>query len=697
MIYIADLVNNISSEFSVFISIAFSLCALFYEIFIIFMYMSKKKYRNIENSIFITLLIVTFFLVLIEIAYVYFIYMYKTRMDMNMTNFANLMCKTYLNGVIVWEFIFLFYIYTLKTKPIADRKIKNEKRKYFLFLLCIFGFISIIFANNVFDINIKAPKIKTAQMTVSKEDGNFLDSEYMEKEDIHILKEDEKTIVYEKELKTPSTNSNGEKLKMYTGLYKFDGPAVYVAFIIAGIVVIFMLYIFVIRRDTIGNNQRKTMYLAIFIILITTLMQVFDTGKYDFNIQNFQFVIILMALFFTLENQDTKLLSEHEASRIEAEKANSEQTEFLTSMSHEIRTPMNTIMGFSDALIREGAKDKDVVKNDTENIHKAAVSLLELINNILDLSRIESGRENVVEKEVELQSIIVELNDLVYTKINKEKIDFKIEIDENLPSKVLCDNTKFVKILSNLLVNVINYTKEGKINFIIGTTNDNDDKFTFSFDIISNGSYIIQEDYEKYYRDENSTTNSVNNEVLGVNVARMYANMLDGKITFNSVYGKNIRYNVKLNAQITDPRPIGNISALLTTNSTEKHKVTLEGKKILVVDDNQMNIKLISRLLAEYKPTIESAINGQECLDKAQDTNYDLIFLDHMMPGMDGIQTLSKLKDLIKNLPPVIALTANSYAGIKEMYISNGFDDYLAKPINRNDLNKLLYEIFNNK
>ncbi len=618
---------------TLFASVAFSLCALFYEVFILVMYLNKKKFKNIENSIFILLMILTFGLIFVEIGYIYYLSIYD-----RVETLAKFMCRVYLNGIIAWLHVFIFYMYALQTKPIKSRTEKDTKRKYFLFLLCIFAFI-IVVLSNLLPLNLYY--------------GDSVD------------------------------------------LYRFDGPGSNIVYFSAAIAILYMIYIFIIRKKFINVNQRKPMYFAIVFILLLNILQIF-IPIIDYNTQNFQFVIILMALFFTLENQDTKLLSEHEESKAEADRANEEQTEFLTSMSHEIRTPMNTIMGFSDALIREGAQNKEVVKNDTINIHTAAVSLLELINNILDLSRIESGKETVVEKEFELQSLIVELNDLVYSKINKDRIKFKIIIDETLPAKITTDYTKYSKILSNVLINVMSYTRDGSIILKIGKKESQNDKFIFNFDVISDGSYINEEDYVKYYKDENQTSNRINNIVLGVNVAKLYAGMLNGKIKFNSVYGKNISYNVTLECQVYESTPIGNINELLTS-TIQSHKITLEGKKILVVDDNQMNIKLINRLLGEYKPTIESAINGQECIDKARDTKYDLIFLDHMMPGMDGIQTLAKLKDIVKDLPPVIALTANSYSGIREMYVSNGFDDYLAKPINRNDLNKLLYNLFNNK
>ena len=615
-----------------FASMAFSICALFYEIFIIVMYINKKKYKNIENTLFLILLGLTFFLIIDEFIYVDLI----SKNDVtDMT--TRFFCRLYLNGIITWMCLFLYYMYALNIKHIEDRNLKNKKRRIFLVIDSVFYAIVLV-SSNLLPIEIY-------------NDG-------------------------------------------VDHFYSFAGPAVEIGYLLAFILLSFVVYVFFIKKNNINDNKKKPLSMALICIIGTVILQFFFPTL-DYNIQNFQFVILLMALFFTLENQDNKLLQEHEISKSESEKANLEQTEFLTSMSHEIRTPMNTIMGFSDVLIREGAINSDVVKKDTANIHSAAVTLLELINNILDMSRVESGKENLVEKDFDIQSLIIELNDLVYSKINPEMVKFQIFYPEDLPSKLYGDYTKIDKMVSNLLINTISYTKTGSIQLIIKKTLiENNSKCYLDFVIMSEGSYINQSDFEKYYKEDSTSSNRINNIVLGLSVAKLYAKMMGSNIVFNSNYGKDISYVTRIECPVVSTSPIGNISSLLRTGKVSTNIINLEGKKILVVDDNLMNIKLLNRLLLEYKPTLESAMNGQDCINKVSTNDYDLIFLDHMMPGMDGIQTLHKLKELKNNIPPVVALTANSYAGIKEMYVSNGFNDYLAKPINRNDLNKLLESIF---
>ena len=621
--------NNI-----LFASMAFSICALFYELFIIAMYFNKKKFKNIENTLFLIILGLTLFLIINEFIYVYLISIN------DVTDKATIFfCRLYLIGIITWMCLLLFYMYALNTKSIEDIEKKKKKRKIFLIIDGIF-YIVIIISSSLLPIKIHNTGI-----------GHF---------------------------------------------YGFDGPAVEVGYLLAFLLITFVLYVFFIKKNNIQNNQKKSLLMALICIIGTVTLQFFFPSL-DYNMQNFQFVMLLMALFFTLENQDNKLLQEHEISKSKSEKANREQTEFLTSMSHEIRTPMNTIMGFSDVLIREGAVNKEAVKNDTDNIHKAAVSLLELINNILDISRVESGKEALVEKDFDTKTLLVELNDLVYSKIDPLRIKFQLFYPEDLPSILYGDYTKINKIISNLLINTISYTKTGSIQLIIKKNLiDNNSKCEIDFVVMSEGSYINQNDFEKYYKDDTTSSNRINNAVLGLSVAKLYAKMMGSGVAFNSNYGKNITYVTRILCPVINPTPIGNITHLLDSVHNS-NKINLEGKKILVVDDNLMNIKLLNRLLIDYKPTLESSMSGQDCITKVSENDYDLIFLDHMMPGMDGIQTLQKLKDLKSNLPPVVALTANSYAGIKEMYTSNGFNDYLAKPINRNDLNRLLESIFTKK
>lgn len=616
-------------NYNVFLSIGFSVCALAFELVIIFLYTIKKRFRNIENTLFITLLVLTSLLILSEIGYVL-----ELDKSNTVTFAARFLSRLYLNYMILWLFLFMFYLTVLRTKR-YEEEIKKEKRKKYAYILAGFCVVCLIVSN-------------------------LLGIEYYD----------------------------------YTNhIYNFTGDASYVAFAVAGVVIFLMIYGFIFNQ-TIKTYLRIPIIYCVVLIIVSTLLQ-FMLPDADYNIQNFQFTLMLLTLYFTIESQDTKLLDEHEKSKIEADKANQEQTQFLTSMSHEIRTPMNTIMGFSDAMLREKELTKEIIDSDTKNINVAAVSLLELINNILDLSRIESGKETIVEKEFDLENLFTETNDYISKKIDRTKIELLPKIETMLPKKCVGDYTKITKIIDNVISNISYYVNKGTITFDVHSIQQEEKKY-LEFTISSSNSNLEEEEYERYYKDFENLGNDINDIVLGINVAKKYSEMLGGNLEFKYGDNQNITYIIKLEEQVIDPNPIGDVTYLFTSKNEENKILDLSTKNILVVDDNQININLLKRLLKDYKANIDSVTSGLEAIDSVQKKTYDLIFLDHMMPVMDGIETIHKLKDTISNLCPVIALTANSYTGIREMYIGEGFKDYLAKPINRSELSKLINEIFNN-
>ena len=547
---------------------------------------------------------------------------------------VNFLCRSYLSFVTIWLLLFIMYILVIYTKNEVEY-IKVKKRKTYAIILTIVAGVAILISS-------------------------LLPLEFYDYE-----------------------NS--------THLYGFGGLATITMYAIAG--VLMLLVIIVFSNKKLQFKDKNIVFFSISVIAGATLIQIFIPNA-DYNIQNFQFILMLMALFFTLENQDNKLLDEHSAQIAEAEKASQEKTEFLTSVSHEIRTPINTIMGFSDILIREGATDQNIVKKDTKYINIAAESLLFLINNILDLSRIESKKETLVEKEYNMQDLMLEVFEFVNNRIDTSKVKFNLYVDPNMSKMYHGDYAKTSKIITNVLFNVMNYTKEGTINLNISGFKSNNEIFSYMIQVTSEGSYIKPDEYNKYYLNDLQTTNKVNKAVLGVTISKQYVDMIGGTVTFNGNNGKNISYSITLNTSIVDPNPVGDINKLFTGELADDQAFDLSGKKILVVDDNNVNIKLFLRMLEQYNADTSSAKSGKECIDLVGKNKYDALFIDHMMPGMDGIETLSKLKDLYSDLPPAIALTANASTGIREEYKSEGFYDYLGKPIDKGELNKLLFELF---
>lgn len=622
-------------KYTLFPSIGFSICALVFLSLVGIMYLSKKKYKNLENNIFAFMLVFTIVLLILEIVCVYTM---SIRDEIPKLN--EMLCRGYILGSIIWTTSFIAYIWSLGTR---NKKVKNKRKRNVILTILLFIIISILFGISCFN-----------------------------------------SITY--------SGGSGE-------LYVIAGNAVSVVYV-AGFVMVTVLLFFLLKNNLkLPWAQRAPIYFVVVFFAVVTAFQILS--GYDFNDLTYIFAFCVTALYFTIESQDNKLINELEKSKEEAIEADKAKTEFLSNMSHEIRTPLNTIMGFSESLLGEDKLTEEVVKRDTKSIHSASVSLLDLVNNILDISRIESGKEEKEEKEYALENLIFDINSVISSKINKESLEFKIDINQNIPSKYYGDSSKIYKIIICVLQNAIKYTNYGSITLKVGGTKDND-MFNFDFTVLNTGHAMKMEDFEKDFNDfvklGNSTQNNIDSTTLGLIIAKRLVNMLGGEIKFVNEPGKGTQYHVIISQKIISEEKIGNIFEGKDDNETSSSSlINLKGKKILIVDDNKINIKLATRLLESYNFEIDSALSGKECLEKVKNAKYDLIFLDHMMPELDGITTMKLLKESGYNIPPVVALTANSYTGLKGKYLEAGFSDYLSKPISFRELNKLINKFFSEK
>ena len=611
-------------------SIGFSTCALFFALFIMFMSLSKKRYRDVENRIYFVLLILLFVWIFSEYGYVLCLHNGKTG---TLTLFF---CRVWMNILMIWQSLLTYYMIIVGTRHITDQ----EKRKKTLKKIAIvFGII----------------------LSIAIIISNLLPIE----------------------------------VNLETSAYTFGGDAVYTGFVLATLAMLVAIHTFLIRKDIITKQQKVPILFAIIIILGATFVQLVDVDL-DFNYQSFESVTFLIMLFFTLESQDQKLLEEHEKQTQEAEKLNKEQTEFLTSMSHEIRTPMNAIMGLSEVILREESDDFNVVKHDMDNIHEAAVSLLELINNILDLSRIDSGKEELLDKNFDMKSVLENVNSLAKNNIYTDDVKLTIKVDSTMPSVYSGDSTKLVKVVANLVRNTLDYVSKGNVILDIKQVLDENNNPLLQFYSYGTGEILEHQEIIDYFNDD-SRKNIINAKTLGIGLAKQYANMMNGSIIFNSPSKDVFSYVFRYPTSIVNPEPIGNVDILFRELNSDITKLDLSNKRILVIDDNELNTKLFARLLAEYNNTPDQAKSGQEGINLIMANTYDLVFLDHMMPEMDGIETIKKLMDMKKDLPPIVALTANAYSMAKDYYINEGFYNYLAKPINKNELYNLLFNVFNFK
>jgi len=383
----------------------------------------------------------------------------------------------------------------------------------------------------------------------------------------------------------------------------------------------------------------------------------------------------------------------------EAERANSAKSRFLANMSHEIRTPINTIMGMDEMILREDAHDVPKtyflsVINYALDIRNASESLLGLINDLLDMSKIESGKMHLVEQEYDMQEMLRAIVSMIRVRSTEKELTFDVVVDEILPVRLYGDMGKIKQIVLNLLTNAVKYTDVGGFVLNVSMESRTDDRCELRFSVKDTGIGVKEEDMEKlftaYERLDEEKNSGIQGTGLGLDISRRFAELMGGTLTCSSVYGEGSEFVLTVTQKIVDASPVG-VFVEHEDNSAKGPYVpqfVAPDADVLVVDDNPMNLNVIRGLLKATKVFVTTAESGEECLEKIRDMKFNVVFLDHMMPGMDGIETMEKIREIDPDLP-VYALTANATAG-EEFYTSHGFNGYLAKPVDSTQLEKTI-------
>lgn len=405
------------------------------------------------------------------------------------------------------------------------------------------------------------------------------------------------------------------------------------------------------------------------------------------------FIFLLFSIAHTI-----KQLLRTEADKLDALEASKAKGKFLANMSHEIRTPLNAILGMDEVIIRE-SKDPKITKN-AKNIQSAGRTLLGIINDILDISKIETGKMEIIKNRYETINVLNDVRNMMSRKASDRGLYFKMTVNPKIPRTLIGDEIRIRQVLLNIIGNAVKYTEEGGITVEVYSEASTKPMTIDMVVVVRDTGIGIKENemtalFDSFKRLDEKRNSTIEGTGLGLNISKQLVDLMGGTIDVNSKYGEGSTFTVKFEQEVVDSTPIGDFDMLvnekLKEDETPASKLWAPSAKILVVDDNEMNLEVIVSLLETSGVKVDVASSGKECITKVMGSKYDVIFLDQRMPEMDGAETLKRLKseNLIHHTP-VIALTADAVLGAKERYLSLGFDDYLSKPVVYADLENAL-------
>ena len=477
---------------------------------------------------------------------------------------------------------------------------------------------------------------------------------------------------------------SGLKVSLIDGFVYTTGTSMYILLLSVTFIIIIC---FLLGIKNYSSKDKRLIPLWIFLIVGSFIFYIQMINPELFLVVPFE-VFITSVMYHTIENPDVKMIQELQVAREQADKANRAKTDFLSSMSHEIRTPLNAIVGFSDCIM--DAESLGEAKENAKDIVSASQTLLEIVNGILDISKIEAGKIEIVNSTYNARETFEELAKLITPKMNEKGLDFTYYIAPDIPDNLYGDQANLKKVITNLLSNASKYTDSGFVRYEVNCVNTRDiSKLIISVEDSGRGikKENIDKMFTKFQRLDEDRNTTIEGTGLGLAITKQLVELMGGKIIVHTIYGEGSKFTVVVNQRIDKS----------IVKQSKKYKTTLDlhGIRILLVDDTSLNLKVATKLLQRFNAdNVITCDSGFTCLEKIQrGEQYDLILLDDMMPKMSGVETLKKLKEIPGFNTPTIALTANAITGMREKYLADGFDDYLAKPIDKNQLVQVINQI----
>jgi len=486
----------------------------------------------------------------------------------------------------------------------------------------------------------------------------------------------------------------------FSGIRSFENNLIFTSL---NILILGLTFVFTIIIDVISKDVQDYPIVAIGFSLVV-LFGIIQIIVLNMETDNHDALILLLGMHMLLvcgvANTIMRLRHIEDVSR--RQKHISElKSNFLANMSHEIRTPVNAILGMNEMILHESTEDE--IKGYSGNIKAAGDTLLDIINDILDFSKIESGKMVLVNEDYKLADMLVNLYNMISIKALDKDLTFKVELDPTIPGIYHGDDKKLQQVLINLLNNAVKYTSKGSVTFRISINKAKNEemneagKSILHFEVADTGIGIREEDMDKLFetfeRIDLKKNRSIEGTGLGLSISNNLVKLMGGTLTVESKYSEGSVFIIDIPQDCKSDTEIGEFDRLLNVKSKDDKtsvNFTAPDANIMVVDDVKMNIRVIKGLVKRHNIRVTEVLSGPECINNYADSNVDMILLDHMMPEMDGIETLHLLREQNESMCPVVVLTANAISGMREMYLSEGFDDYLSKPTKPADLDEIL-------